>query len=309
MNEICCVSHPMGRTVHPKFVKESIHSIMSSSHQIPSSENPDPAAISGRVRELGEWFHNLNLHGVLTAPEHFLGDFPNVKWTKISREIPLNLHGASVLDIGCNAGFYSIEMKRRGAGHVLGIDVDERYLNQARFAAETLGLEIEFRKCSVYELDSIPGKFDYVIFMGVFYHLRYPLLGLDTAVKKVAGKMVFQTMLRGSREAYACAADYSFWQENIFRNPGFPAMYFIEKEYSSDATNWWIPNRGAAEAMVRSAGLRIISHPEEETWICEPARAERNGRYVRDLEFCGGLKPEEQEQKHGGSRDALERAE
>ena len=186
--------------------------------------------------------------------------------------------------------------------------MDDRYLNQARFASQTLGFEIDFRKCSVYELDSIPGQFDYVIFMGVFYHLRYPLLGLDLAVKKAAGTFIFQSMLRGSKEAGSWASDYSFWQDKMFLDPTFPAMYFIEKKYCSDPTNWWIPNRSAAEAMLRSAGLRIISHPEHETWICQPQSTHRNGRYVVDLEFAGELAPEEEEGEdlHGGSRNAVE---
>src|SRR5437763_6412909 len=167
----------------------------------------DREALSRRIDELGEWFHNLNLHGVPTAPNHFLGDFPSIKWRKICSDIPTDLQGASVLDIGCNAGFYSIEMKRRGAGRVLGIDTDERYLNQARFAAQTLGLQIEFERRSVYEVDAVDGTFDYVLFMGVFYHLRYPLLALDTVVKKVAGKLLFQTMVRGSEKAVSWEKD------------------------------------------------------------------------------------------------------
>ena len=68
---------------------------------------PEPARaeIRRRVEELGEWFHNLNLHGVETAPGHFLGDFPNVKWKHIAPALPENLSGATVLDIGCNGGF------------------------------------------------------------------------------------------------------------------------------------------------------------------------------------------------------------
>ena len=69
-----------------------------------------------------------------------------MKWKHIAPAIPQDLSGATVLDIGCNGGFYSIQMKRRGAARVLGVDIDDRYLNQARFAAETLGLEIEFQK-------------------------------------------------------------------------------------------------------------------------------------------------------------------
>src|ERR1700710_1300790 len=103
------------------------------------SEDRDEAPIERRVRELGPWFHNLNLAGIQTAPEHFLGDYPALKWRRFAHAIPADLRGWTVLDIGCNAGFYSLEMKRRGAERVVGVDSDDRYLAQARFAAETLG--------------------------------------------------------------------------------------------------------------------------------------------------------------------------
>src|ERR671930_112238 len=104
----------------------------------PPHTSSDSSALKQQIESLGEWFHNLDLHGVSTAPNHFLGNFPTIKWNQIASSIPLDLTGATVLDIGCNGGFYSIEMKRRGAAHVLGIDVDDRYLNQARFAARIL---------------------------------------------------------------------------------------------------------------------------------------------------------------------------
>src|SRR5437868_3736432 len=80
-----------------------------------TSPATDRESLRRRISELGDWFHNLDLHGVSTAPTHFLGDFPAVKWKHISSVIPEDLDGASVLDIGCNGGFYSMEMKRRGA--------------------------------------------------------------------------------------------------------------------------------------------------------------------------------------------------
>lgn len=261
-----------------------------------ASENPqaplDPGAqtsLSQKIAELGEWFHNLDLNGVKTAPNHFLGDFPNIKWRLISPEIPQDLTGSTVLDIGCNGGFYSIEMKRRGAKRVLGIDVDDRYLNQARFAAKTLGFDIEFEKRSVYAVDEIPGQFDLVLFMGVFYHLRYPLYTLDKVIKKVGGRLVFQTMIRGSETVKKWADDYPFWNKEIFEDRDFPAMYFIEKRYSHDPTNWWIPNCAAVEGMLRSSGLEIVAHPETETWVCVPRNVTRDGRYVIDMELDGTL--------------------
>jgi len=249
----------------------------------------DRDALTRRIDELGEWFHNINLFGVKTAPRHFLGDFPNVKWKHISAAIPENLSGATVLDIGCNGGFYSLEMKRRGAERVIGIDVDDRYLNQARFAAKTLDMEIEFEKRSVYDVDAVPGQFDFVLFMGVFYHLRYPLFALDKVVKKVAGKLLFQTMIRGSETAQEWEKNYHFWNKEIFKSWDFPAMYFIENKYADDPTNWWIPNVGAAEAMLRSSGLEVVAHPELETWVCEPRRVQRDGKYILDLELAGSL--------------------
>ena len=66
--------------------------------------------LAEQIRELGPWFHNLRLKGVQTAPEHPLGDFPANFWRYFKHTVPEDLTGRSVLDIGCNAGFYSFEM-------------------------------------------------------------------------------------------------------------------------------------------------------------------------------------------------------
>jgi tRNA (mo5U34)-methyltransferase len=226
--------------------------------------------IEERVRELGDWFQNIDLHGIPSAPNHFLGDYPAVKWQRFAAAVPEDLPGKSVLDIGCNAGFYSIEMKRRGAGRVLGIDSEPMYLAQGRFAAEVLGMEIEFRQLSVYDVAQLREKFDLVIFMGVLYHLRHPLLALDLIREHVAGDLLlFQSMQRGSQEVGTLTSDYDFWETDVFDRPDFPRMHFIEKRYAHDPTNWWIPNRACVEAMLRSARFRILQHPEEEVYLCQ----------------------------------------
>lgn len=231
--------------------------------------------IQQRVTSLGEWFHNLDLGGVKTAPNHFLGDYPAMKWRTFAHAIPQDLRGKSVLDIGCNAGFYSMEMKRRGADRVLGIDFDAGYLEQARFAADVNGLDIEFRELSVYDVGKLGERFDIVLFMGVLYHLRHPLLALDLLYEHVVKDiLVFQSLMRGAAETIEVQDDYPFSETRIFDNPAFPRMYFIEHRYSHDPTNWWIPNLACAEAMLRSAGFDVIDHPEEEVLICR--RAERN---------------------------------
>ncbi|HEV7570304.1 MAG TPA: TIGR04290 family methyltransferase [Thermoanaerobaculia bacterium] len=229
-----------------------------------------PVQIEERVRSLGRWFHNIDLRGVKTAPDHFLGDYPNIKWQHFAHAIPADLSGKSVLDVGCNAGFYSIEMKKRGAARVVAIDSDEIYLEQGRFAASVVGYDdIEFRKMDVYDVGKLGEQFDVVIFMGVLYHLRHPLLALDilhdTVVRDV---MIFQSMQRGSSNVAGVADDYPFWDHGVFQRDGYPLMYFVEKKYAEDPTNWWIPNRACVEAMLRSSGFRIVDHPEDEVYIC-----------------------------------------
>lgn len=232
---------------------------------------PSNSVVRRRIEELGPWFHNLELDGIPTAPNHFLGNYPFVKWRKFAHTVPSDLTGKAVLDIGCNAGFYSIEMKRRGADRVLGIDFDDTYLAQARFAAEVAEADIEFRKLSVYDVGTLAERFDVVLFMGVLYHLRHPLLALDLIREHVVGElMVFQSMQRGSVEVTEMDENYHFWREDLFNEAGFPKLHFIEHRYADDPTNWWIPNRACVEAMLRSAGFEITAHPEKEVYLCRP---------------------------------------
>ena len=222
-----------------------------------------------QIKSLGPWFHNLRLRGIQTAPSHFLGDYPGVKFANFREVIPANLSGKTVLDIGCNAGFYSLEMKRRGAARVLGIDTDEHYLRQARFAAQIEDAEIEFRHLAVWDVATLGEKFDLVIFMGVLYHLRHPLLALDLIHEHVAGDLLlFQSMQRGSREIIPIEQDYDFNVTSLFDDPSYPKMHFIEHCYSHDETNWWVPNRACVEAMLRSSGFVIESQPEDEVYLC-----------------------------------------
>jgi tRNA (mo5U34)-methyltransferase len=229
--------------------------------------------VARRIAELGEWFHNIDLRGHRTAPHHFLGDYPAVKWQRFADAIPADLRGRSVLDIGCNGGFYSIEMKRRGADRVVGIDSDDRYLKQAQFAADVSGVTIEFHEMSVYDVARLGERFDVVLFMGVLYHLRHPLLALDLLHEHVTRDLlVFQSMLRGSDRVPTLDPDYPFSAVDLFDDPAYPKLHFVEQRYSNDPTNWWIPNRAAAEAMLRSAGYDVIAHPEAEVFVCRHAR-------------------------------------
>ncbi len=225
-----------------------------------------------KIERLKPWFHNLHLpDGTQTAPDHFLGDFPKFKWDEIKNSIPENLAGLTALDIGCNAGFYTFELAKRGAD-VLGIDLDPHYLEQAEWAAEVFGLreKVEFRQMQVYDLAKSETKYDIIIFMGVLYHLRYPLLALDIVTQKVKKMMVFQTLTMPGEKILDITKDLGINERDLMRDEGWPKMAFIEGYLAGDPTNWWAPNNAAIIAMLRSCGMNVIKRPGHEIYICEP---------------------------------------
>jgi tRNA (mo5U34)-methyltransferase len=224
------------------------------------------------IRRLGPWFHNIHLSDTIqTFPNHHFGDFPNWKWQQLAPHLPANLRGWRVLDIGCNAGFYSFELARRGA-EVLGIDGNPHFLAQARWAVDRLGLSdaCRFECRQVYDLARMNGQWDLILFMGVFYHLRYPLLGLDIVAEKVGRHLVFQSIAIGETGENLAPGDVDFQSMSELERPSWAHMAFIEKTFCYDATNWWIPSRAAVAGMLRSAGMRIEVAVDADTLICSP---------------------------------------
>jgi tRNA (mo5U34)-methyltransferase len=228
--------------------------------------------INKHIENLAPWFHNIHLpEGQETAPDHFLGDFPSFKWNEIKGEIPENLTGKTVLDIGCNAGYYSLKLAQRGA-QVTAIDLDTHYLKQAEWVIGQFGLEekIKLKQHQVYDLARDDEQYDIVWFMGVFYHLRYPVLGLDIISRKTQGTLVFQTLTLPGIGGFEAKQDYSIHEREEMLKDIWPKMAFIEKEFSGDPTNWWFANRSGIEALLRSSGFRICAAPGSELYICKP---------------------------------------
>ena len=231
-----------------------------------------PPARDREIAALGPWFHNLHLpDGRQTAPDHPLGDFPAFKWRELAAELPADLSGWTALDIGCNAGFYSFELARRGA-RVVGIDPEERYLAQAAWARTRFGLDdqVELRRMTVYELASEREQYDLVLFMGVLYHLRYPLLGLDIVSSVTRRLLVLQTLTSADSPQAAVPVDVPIWARERLLAPHWPAMAFVEHRFAGDDTNWWVPNSACVEALVRSAGLDVAARPGHEMYLCRP---------------------------------------
>jgi tRNA (mo5U34)-methyltransferase len=239
--------------------------------------------INDEIESMGPWFHNLHLpDGTETCPAHSFGDFPAVVWENFRNEIPARLDDWTVLDIGCNAGFYSFELARRGA-LVTAVDIDPHYLRQAEWAATRFGLEdrVDFKLAHIYDLGRVDRTWDLVLFLGVFYHLRYPALGLDIASRRTGRLMVFQSLTMPDEEVVQTPQDLPLSQRDKLSQRGWPQMAFIENSVADDPTNWWAPNRACIEAMLRSAGMRVVKRPAREIYICEPDESIRSSVWAQ----------------------------
>jgi tRNA (mo5U34)-methyltransferase len=253
--------------------------------------------LAAEAAALEPWFHNVHLpDGTQTAPQHPLGDFPSFKWREIAGHIPADLTGWRALDVGCNSGFYSVELARRGA-HITALDKDPHFLQQARWVVERFDLtgQIEVQQGQVYDLAHWHTDFDLVLFMGVFYHLRHPLLALDLVAAKTKRLLVFQTLTMPGDEAIEPPDDLDFNSRDKMTEPAWPKMAFIEKSLAGDPTNWWAPNHACIEAMLRTAGFKITARPGHEVYMCQPSTKAARQRVGWDheelLSATGGIAP------------------
>ena len=192
------------------------------------------------------------------------------------------MHDWTVLDIGCNAGFYSIQLALRGA-KIDAIEVDPKYLRQANWASKQFGVrqQIRFYQKNVYELIRTTRKYDLVLFMGVFYHLRYPLFALDAVSRHVGKLLIFQTLTTPDGKPFKSARDYPISKTEILNERGWPKMSFVEQYFAGDPTNWWVPNDACVRAMLRSAGLKVVHNPGHEIYFCKPDPDNASARITR----------------------------
>jgi tRNA (mo5U34)-methyltransferase len=217
------------------------------------------------IHRLDPWFHCIELApGVLTKTESVAGepaDHPRETWDIIRDCLPADLSGKSVLDVGCNAGFYSVEAKRRNASHVVGVDAMRREIMQADFVRRALGLDIEFRPLSVYDLSvASVGRFDVTLALGLIYHLKHLVLGLERLAQVTEDTLIVETALmpEGS-ELIGSASRPAEYVVGDLRRP-LHTIGWIENppEVSESAYNWFLPSLDGAVALLKAVGFRHV---------------------------------------------------
>lgn len=216
-----------------------------------------PDEIRERVGRLGPWFHCIDLGGgLVTKTESAVGEpveHPRPTWEKVRACLPEDLAGRSVLDVGCNAGFYAVELKRRGAGRVLGVDSQRNLVRQAVFVRDALGLDIEYRRMSVYDLDPRGlGQFDVTLALGLVYHCKHLVLALEKLFAVTRDLLVLETAIYPPEKSPG-----SFAYEVGGLQPLLHPLAYVENpgEAKEAIYNWFLPGVEALRALLRNVGF------------------------------------------------------
>lgn len=215
-----------------------------------------------------KWWHPIDLgHGI--TPPALCPSAPDTL-----RRLRLgDLTGKTVLDVGAWDGFYSFSAEKLGASRVLATDSyvwqGKTWGSKAGFilAREALNSQVEDMEIDAMDLSpSAVGQFDVVLFLGVLYHLRHPLLGLEKMASCIAP---------GGIALIESHVDLDVDQHRPV------CAFYPGDELNGDSSNWWGPNPLALLAMVRSTGLQVM-------WTSA------GGRYIvcaRKTDGCAPITP------------------
>jgi tRNA (mo5U34)-methyltransferase len=198
-----------------------------------------PATLGVRVKRI-RWFHTIDLgDGIVTS-----GIEQATAWKLSYLALPEDLTGKTVLDVGAWDGFFSFECERRGAKRVLATDSLMWRLETGRAgfdtAREALGSTVDSLEIDVMELapERVGGTFDIVLFLGVLYHMRDPMLALERAASVTRERMIIETHV------------------DLLDVPRTAIAFYPFDELAGDFSNWVGPNLLAVDGMLRASGFR-----------------------------------------------------
>jgi len=175
-------------------------------------------------------------------------------------DLPEDCSGLRVLDIGARDGFFSFEVERRGAAEIVALDNVPPDLTGFNVAKELLGSAVDYVVDNVYNVNvGRFGKFDLVLFLGVLYHLRHPLLALDHiwdvcnpgARLYVESHMIDEGLVDGAGNFHRL--------DHFHPDLGlFPLVqFFPDRMLGNDFTSKWAPNQRALAGMLGASGFDV----------------------------------------------------
>jgi len=199
--------------------------------------------LEAEVEKEPYWFHRIELANGLVTPG----------WSDPKKEklpyygLPDDMHDMRVLDIGCAEGFFSFEAEKRGAAEVIAIDSFPDSVRRFNICRNAFNSNATAFLTNVYDLSPRTfGTFDLVMFFGVLYHLRHPLLALEKIASVCTGTILLQT---------ANYEDVALDDLSVARFHPFGIQSGPPDNPIFDPTVFWLPNAACVRDMLRHVGF------------------------------------------------------
>ncbi len=217
--------------------------------------------IATEVAKIKHWHHCIDLGSGVFTKQGKEGKFCLKMQNWILQAFPESLAGKTVLDIGSWDGFYSFAAEKRGASRVLATDSfvwEQRELygltkdfwrdfgagkQGFELARRVLNSQVEDQNIDVLDLNPEKlGTFDVVLFLGVLYHMKYPLLALEKVASVTKELLILETHIQPLL--------------SLINKPIM--MFYPHDELSKDITNWCGPNIAMVKSMLTTAGFAQV---------------------------------------------------
>jgi tRNA (mo5U34)-methyltransferase len=206
-----------------------------------------PTEVRSLVDAVPYWHHIMRFpHGIVSPGVYD----PRELFSFL--ELP-DLHGKRVLDVGTRDGFFAFECEHRGA-EVVAIDYTRMELTGFEAAKKIYDSKVEYIQANVYDLtlDRL-GTFDIVLFLGVLYHLRHPLLALDRLRPLCRSCLIVESLVCNTRvfTGFETGEPLATLAPRLVDTP--LAQFLPVGGYHTDATNKWVPNVAGLRALLADA--------------------------------------------------------
>lgn len=204
------------------------------------------------IDSVDPWYHQIEVLPGLTTP-----GVNDSQLVLRALDLPDDMSGLRVLDIGTRDGFFAFECERRGA-NVTAVDYMPSEQTGFPVARELLGSKVEFQQANVYDLSHEKfGEFDLVLFLGVLYHLRDPMLALDRIWDLCRGRLIVETQIIDDG-LLTPEGDFVRLVDLDPRLSNIPLMQFYPGDsLNADPTCVWAPNEAGLRAMLEEVGFSV----------------------------------------------------
>jgi tRNA (mo5U34)-methyltransferase len=202
------------------------------------------------------WHHRIEL-----APGIFTPAIQQTQDLLTAINLPNDLSGCRVLDLGARDGFFSFECEKRGATEVIAVDYAPVELTGFAVASKILNSKVKWLTANVYRINELNlGKFDLILFLGVIYHLRNPYLAIDRIYDalKIDGKVIVESHVIDG----GFVNENGEWIDLKEIDPRLEKLQiaqFYQGNLGGDHTNAWGPSLNTLELMFQNSGFTVDS--------------------------------------------------